>query len=128
MERFSTCINFINGKDSLGVRINDYWNPTEIKSLYLYYAYSPDTCKKASEAIRNTRFLDLFKIAYDRDFKSAKTGEIIYSKNELWEIISSDCERLSGLKGIERMERGLIAFFNYCAKNQLAYIEEPLGL
>jgi hypothetical protein len=80
---------FITGKDPLdGSSLNDYWNGNEVGSVFIWFSYSPETCRRAAEAVSRARFIDLLQTAYNKGFiEWGQDGRQVITASEFWQLI-----------------------------------------
>jgi len=108
--------------------LNDYWVPNEIGSLFIWYAYSPETCAKAASSIKAARFIDLLQKTHERNFTAWGTDKQVFNDNDFWRILRGDLDFSSGIHSIQAFETTTLTYLNYCARNNKALIQEHWGI
>ena len=118
-------LRYMNGQaPESGNKLNDFWTPEEVGSIFIWFAYSPVTCGKAAEAIESSRFIDLFQTAFERKFSAWNTGEEVFSVDDFWRIVRGDLEFSYGIHSIHKLEQSFIRYLRYCEKNDKAFVHE----
>ena len=116
---------YMNGKNPYtGEKLNDYWDPKEVGSVFIWFAYSPDTCSMAAKAIESARFIDLLQTAHDRKFAAWGSGGDVFTMEDFWHLVRSDLEFRDGIHSIHKLEQSFIRYMKFCADNHKALVHE----
>jgi hypothetical protein len=116
---------YMNGKNpDSGEKLNDYWDPKEVGSVFIWFAYSPDTCREAAKAIENTRFIDLLQTAHERKFAAWVSGDIVFAMEDFWQLVRGDLEFRDGILSIHNLEQSFIRYMKFCGDNHKALVHE----